>query len=526
VRPRVALALAVAVVASVLAGPAVPAPPVEWVAERAYVPTRHGEVFVDYVRPMTGKAPVLLAMAVDRADRTSGTTYYDAIKRRYAERGYAHAYADVLGTGWSGGCWDYGGRASTEAAAAVVEWLGTRPWSTGRVGMVGLWQTFEVAALAPRHLAAIVPQEAPTSWYHLNYEGGVLQASSDDEPAQTARPGALAPMPYDAYGAAPGADPAHPVAAAAGPCAVAEHAVRGYQRPAYDAFWRERDWASRAANIRAAVLAQHGWGDAEVKPDQLVRLLRGLRRSADVRVVIGNWDFADMYESSQPDSVVFPVDPFAYLDLFLARHLKGVRDPRLDQVPRVLTESSDRRFRTTLPLGPPGTTIPLGAPLPGGTGSFVNTGTETSKVFKADVTAQRGFAAYAHPVRRDTRLAGAGEAVLRLTTTLPRGQVVVTLLDLPPESDAATVVTLGLLDLRFRDSLTAPKDVPVGTPLTVRVPLRPNDYVLRQGHRLVVAVAGSDVVWGVPDSTVGQTVTVLPGSAVRLPLLSPAAGLV
>ena len=84
-------------------------------------------------------------------------------------RGYARAVADVPGTGNSGGCWDYGGTLERQAGYDLVEWLGTRPWSSGRVGMIG--GSYDgttanmVAADNAPHLATIVPEVAIGRWY-------------------------------------------------------------------------------------------------------------------------------------------------------------------------------------------------------------------------------------------------------------------------------------------------------------------------------------------------------------------------
>ena len=42
-----------------------------------------------------------------------------------------------------------------------------------------------------------------------------------------------------------------------------------------------------------------------------------------------------------------------------------------------------------------------------------------------------------------------------MSCSLPRGQVAATLFDVTGDGTAGTVITLGLLDLRFRDSLAA-----------------------------------------------------------------------
>jgi X-Pro dipeptidyl-peptidase len=264
------------------------------------------------------------------------------------------------------------------------------------------------------------------------------------------------------------------------------------------------------------------------KPNNFTRYWLNLRRSVDARAIVGQWEHTDVF--AQGKSLDIPLHQAEYLDKFFATHLKGARNTGLERIPRVLTQAQDGVFRTSLPMTVKQTAFSLAHPAAGvgtlgakgtGSGTFTNTNSETSKRFKSDPTTQQGFTAYATtPFRKDTRLAGSGSVTLRLTCSLPRGQVAATLLDVSPEQTAAKVVTLGLLDLRFRDSLAAPKDVPVGAPFTATVTLRPQDYVVKAGHRLVLTVAGSDVVWGVPDVAAGQQIAVLPDSVLRLPLVA------
>jgi X-Pro dipeptidyl-peptidase len=515
-----------------------------WVEEKAYVPTPYGDMYVDFVRPATGRAPVILHITPYRViygdvDPTANRT--DFYRTHFQPQGYAIAYADLIGTGQSGGCWDYGGKAEAASGAALVDWLGTRPWSNGKVGMIGTSYDgaiqAEIATLAPKHLAAIVPQEPVTSWYEYNYDHAVTHNSTDDTSAAETGYPVGTPDLFDAVlGTTPNPDPSHvspesvqqAAKDAASGCDIAEHETRGhYAQPEYTDFWRERDWALRAGNVKAAVLMQHGWRDMNTKPNQFTRYWLGLTHAAERRAILGQWEHTDVF-SSKPAGVPFPVTPIEYLDGFFAKWLKGAKDRSFEKLPKIMSEAQDKQFRATLPMTgkqtayvlshPAGTIGALGGK-GSGSGTFVNSGTETSKTYKSDPTTQRGFTAYAAaPVRRDTRLAGAGSATLRLTCSLPRGQLAVTLLDAGPEGATPVVVTLGLLDLRFRDSLAVAKDVPTTGPFTATVALRPQDYVLKAGHHLVLTVAGSDVVWGVPDPVAGQQVAVLAGSVLRLPL--------
>jgi X-Pro dipeptidyl-peptidase len=547
-RLRLIPALAAVLAAGALAVPSSAA--AGWVEERAYVPTPHGEIFVDFARPASGKAPVILSMSPYRylygdADPTANRT--DFYRTHFAPQGYARAYADLLGTGLSGGCWNYGGKAEAEAGAALVEWLGTRPWSNGKVGMIGTSYDgaiqLEIAALAPKHLAAIVPQEPVSSWYEYNYDHAVSHNSNDDtSAAETGYPVGTPDLFDFVLGTTPNPDPGHQTpeslqAAAkdtASGCGIADHELRGHvAQPEFTDFWAERDWSLKAANVKAAVLMQHGWRDMNTKPNNFTRYWNNLRHAADKRAILGQWEHTDVFQS-KPAGVTFPLDAREYLDNFFAKWLKGAKNRDFDRAPKILSQAQDKSFRTTLPmtttkqtayvLTHPGTGVGLLGRNGSGDGTFVNSNGETSKTYKSDVTTQRGFTAYASPAfRKDTRIVGSGTVALRLTCDLPRGQVAATLFDVGPEGTAGKVVTLGLLDLRFRDSLATAKDVPTTGQFNAVVTLRPQDYVVPAGHHLVLTIAGSDVVWGIPDPVAGQQMAVLAGSVLRLPQTSAGA---
>ncbi|MDQ1711589.1 MAG: uncharacterized protein QOE45_1039 [Frankiaceae bacterium] len=541
-RLRLPVLLASLVVATALAVPSHAA--TEWVEERAYVPTKYGEMYVDFVRPKTGKAPVILHITPYRylyTDADPGASRTDFYRARYNRDGYAYAYGDLLGTGLSGGCWNYGGKAEAESGAALVEWLGTRPWSNGKVGMVGTSYDgaiqLEIATLAPKHLAAIVPQEPVSSWYEYNYDHAVTHNSTDDTSAgETGYPVGTPDLFDFVLGTTPNPDATHvtPERAqqdardAASGCGISDHELRGhYAQPEYTDFWKERDWALRAGNVKAAVLFQHGWRDMNTKPNNFTRYWLNLSKAAEKRAIVGQWEHTDIFDTP-PSGVPFPVPPLDVLDGFFAKWLKGRTSKEYERFPKIMSEAQDKSFRSTLPMTAPQTSLVLAHPAAGagtlgvkgtGNGTFVNSGAEASKRYKANPTAQQGFTAYTGAaVRKDTRLAGSGSVVLRMTCSLPRGQVAATLFDVGPEATAGKVITLGLLDLRFRDSLAVAKDVPTGAPFNATVTLRPQDYVLAAGHHLVLTIAGSDAVWGVPDAVAGQQIAVLAGSVLRLPL--------
>jgi hypothetical protein len=99
----------------------------------------------------------------------------------FVQRGYAYAIVDIRGAGASEGTLDdnYFSPREQRDGRNLVEYLGTQPWSNGRVGMYGgSYQgivQYLTAAQRPPHLKAIAPQVAAADLYRdATYHGGML----------------------------------------------------------------------------------------------------------------------------------------------------------------------------------------------------------------------------------------------------------------------------------------------------------------------------------------------------------------
>lgn len=103
---------------------------------------------------------------------------------RFVPDGYALVRVDVRGTGRSPGVLDCYSARETQDLHECIEWAGTQPWSTGKVGLSGVsylasnqWQ---VAALRPAHLAAICVWEGCSDFYReFTRQGAILSGFSD-----------------------------------------------------------------------------------------------------------------------------------------------------------------------------------------------------------------------------------------------------------------------------------------------------------------------------------------------------------
>lgn len=93
--------------------------------------------------------------------------------------GYAVVRVDSRGAGRSPGYLDIFSPRETHDYYHAIEWAGTRPWSSGKVGLNGISyyaiNQWHVAALQPPHLTAMIPWEGAADMYRDWYRhGGIL----------------------------------------------------------------------------------------------------------------------------------------------------------------------------------------------------------------------------------------------------------------------------------------------------------------------------------------------------------------
>jgi putative CocE/NonD family hydrolase len=139
------------------------------------IPMRDGVALVaDVYRPVgEGKFPTVLA-------RTPYNRVTEAALKGgwYAKRGYAFVAQDVRGRFASGGEW-FPFVNETRDGSDTLDWIAERPWSDGKVGMlggsyVGLVQWLAAKSANP-HLTCIVPEVSPPDpQENFPYEGGAF----------------------------------------------------------------------------------------------------------------------------------------------------------------------------------------------------------------------------------------------------------------------------------------------------------------------------------------------------------------
>jgi X-Pro dipeptidyl-peptidase len=531
------IALAAACSTAVIAPPAGAA----IVAETYSVPTVGGaRISVEVQRDDKfdgAKQPIILTYSPYNTlgENVGGSVADDGIASSYNPKGYARAVADVIGTRNSTGCWDYGGPREQQSGVDLVNFLAKLPWSNGKVGMIGGsydGTTANMVAVRGKDvpgLAAIVPQAAINHWYGYAFQDGVRYLGNSEVPSDE---GADTPLGFD-YGLAR-TPPTKPDQASIvdlptgryNPCESVEHTQYGYDTtPDYNGFWRDRDYRKDADKVRVPILVTHGWQDYNVKQSE------GL----DMFESAVNSPLRMLYMWQGPHGT--PGGSYgALVSKFWDYTLKGI-DNGLDEGPLVYSQTrtgtTAGKVEPELAWPPRGThqsVLQLGrgdaggilAPLAGGEdASFTDLGnTSEEAILETGLTDERSWLTYqSEPLSAPVRIAGSPVLDALITDSSDHGQLSPSLLDIAPDG-SATVISRGHLNLLYRNSLEFARPVTPGAPTRARVRFAPQDQTIPAGHRIGLIVAGSNVVWAVPDLPAGNTYDVRNGtSRLLLPIV-------
>ena len=100
----------------------------------------------------------------------------------WTKNGYAVVRVDERGLGQSPGLLDTMSRGTSEAFFDAIEWAAEQPWSSGKVGLLGIsyyaGSQWRVAALQPKGLSAIIPWEGMSDYYRDRCRHGGIFSDS------------------------------------------------------------------------------------------------------------------------------------------------------------------------------------------------------------------------------------------------------------------------------------------------------------------------------------------------------------
>jgi putative CocE/NonD family hydrolase len=469
-------------------------------------------------------------------------------------RRYAVVAVDTRGTGASFGHQDILlDDPEVRDFGEIIDWSARQPWSNGRVGAYGFsyrgMLAVSMASLGRPALKAIAPSFDPTDLYHLTYPGGVFsQTFLKKWGAQTAgldrgeipcqgvcRWLVAGPKPTDA-------DRDSALLRAA----IAEHARN------YDVFacarrapWRDntlctsgktitqvselaRRDAVQRSNVPMYVTA--GWFDATL-PAEVLQRVSGFSNPQQVVIgAISHGGFMSTDPFSPPKADVDPPYKRQIGDMadFFDKYLKADGRPGPSSVRYEVLNGGGWRDATGWP--PPGSRQRLYADA-GGALSPVPPRQDGADAYAVDFSAASGpLSRYQSPVdlsqtgyadraaadrklltytsapqTEDLLIAGDPEADLTIASSAPDGMVIVYLEDVLP-SGRVVYLTEGVLRLAARKISPTPvgadslhsylggdaEPMAPGRAERIRIALSPIAFILREGERLRLAIAGAD----------------------------------
>jgi X-Pro dipeptidyl-peptidase len=356
--------LALGLLSGLLVSPTVAStsgPPYEQSEATNYiVKTRHGFMFLEAIHPMDGgkivKSPTILTITPYSSLGRNG----DAAE--WVPDGYTRITADVIGTGNSGGCYDYGATREKETGYDVVEWIAKQKWSNGKVAMMGGsydgTTAIATAVTDPPHLTTIVPQLAISRWYEYAYSGGIRYSFTNEKLGRTGTDSGVlideqgfdTPLLFDfGFSTPPPLDPQDPnwqerVESSITPCDELNHIQGGYDldTPDYNKFWLERDYIKDAKNVDIPVLVTGAWGDWNVKQEESVNFFKAITNSPKRVLFMGSRWQAHSLPGGKYDKV---------LHQWMDHYLRGV-DNGIEKMPEVVSEMANLEGPTKWYEGP------------------------------------------------------------------------------------------------------------------------------------------------------------------------------
>ncbi|GAA0975378.1 Cocaine esterase [Nocardioides aquaticus] len=489
--------------------------------------TLHADVLRPEGLAPTEKTPVILSVGpyFNHAGQTGQETDEVQPSSRFddlidgaslMERGYTVVLVDNRGFGASTGCLDWMGAGEQADVRKAVRWSASRPWSTGKVGMygksydavTGLWG----ADLDPRGLEAVVAQEPLWNMYPYLYSNDVPRGNQTGTPLAYNSIASLGGTSGDTdrYNQAAAYEQQHPECLARN---LRDNVSNTSQR---DPYWALRNQAAKATGARTPLFVTQGFTESNTKPEQMEQYLRN--HVGPTRGWLGPWEHVRGNE----------VDPrtgelsqgrsgfFAEVGRFYDRHLKGIRSAK-DPAFAIQDNVGQWRAQRTWPVADTTRAVSIGS------GRYVDAGPVEAAVRRGDATgtglsaaqarrvaelqvppttverrdgdvdqqvrsslgtaAERAdaelsvagllptsYQTWSRPVRQETRVTGTPRVTL---TTRGEGQVHVTMWDVDPEAQTATLINENVAELGARGRA---------------FDLKGMDWTLAQGHRMAIGV--------------------------------------
>ncbi|MBI4392464.1 MAG: CocE/NonD family hydrolase [Euryarchaeota archaeon] len=433
----------------------------------------------------------------------------DNFVKQFVRRGFAFGYADVRGTGDSGGCMDLRGQLDIEDAYRLTEWLGTREWSNGKVGFIGAsypGSEAHIAAIANNpHLGGVIPVVASTSFYNYHHKGGVPYSNhfgTNTGYTQNAYGPTRNPQ-YENWLERQATEPAK--------CDTSyQLAVQLDQSGAYNAWWNDRNLRWRVGEAKVPVLMGQGLADWNVKPDHIANYYNDLGNARKI-LIAGQWPHQYPANATLPDASG-PGDTarftaygawWEYAVAFFDETLLSVHTGLFDE-DIAFIQGSDKVWRTYPGEWPPkgveklmlGLT-PSGLTLDGSSSGTLSWDAKPKQVAGSPVAADETIGASEQVVLELPPLAGAihtaGTPKLNVTIVSTAANVhLVAVLEATNETGAWVRENYGYLNPIYRSGLETPEKLIPGKATRVTIEMYPQEDVFKAGTKLRLILRSVD----------------------------------
>ncbi len=460
-----------------------------------------------------GPWPALLEALPYRKDDI--TASYRPEYRRLAEAGYVMCRVDVRGTGSSQGIAtdEYPAIERTDLMT-VIDWLATREWSSGAVGMYGTsysgFNSIQLAMERPSALKAIIPIFATDDRFgdDVHYFGGARkQLDLVDYPTYMVAMNALPPVP-SIYGDGWREEWERRVAG------TEPWVINWFEHQRVDDYWKSGSLRFDYDAIQVPTMIIAGWADGY--RNNTFRTFEAL--TCPKRLIIGPWSHASTDTCLPgPNHDLLP-EHLKWWDHWLKGSDNGVdREPPILVYAQRSTRPApdraevrgawrhepawpaDRLTPTTWSLAKSDTDAPdshgddlavrgdvgwsawisCAGAMPWGQSSDQRPDEVHSLTFTWD------------ELENDLEIMGHARLSLRVASTAPVAYLSAKLCDVFPDG-TSSLVTRGMLNLATRDSRTDPSPMEPGTSYDIELELEAMSWTFEAGHRVRLDLAGAD----------------------------------
>lgn len=467
------------------------------VREQIRVPMRDGmRLFAEVIRPVgAGRYPVILELSPYNGGAAplspGGRTGYlpgvaAGLAGYFAPRGYAVVLADLRGTGESDGCMNYMGPVDRLDAYDLIEWLGSRSWSDGRVGMTGVSYVGSTpifaAAARPPSLKTIVPVAGIAQMYDHQFQAGVPYSLQWLGPA--AYYDATADPPYDLT------DPRFARTGAEFGCGAPDSALVNHAdlvTGRYTAWHAARDFRDAATAADIPIFLVQGFPDGSVRPAATEWFFK--RDRAGDKAWLGQWGHDATNRHEQWRGV---------LHRWFDKHLMQ-RDVDTGPPVEVFLNGGDRPIDDETYLSVP-PTVRTAARWPSATSSMtfypwpdgsLRTEVPPATTVLVPVSAQRGGMSFqTDPFERDIEFTGTPRA--SITLALPDGRRIDVHGILFDGNYQNVRLGASAMNPELRNGLGTIEPISPGAPMTLTPPGQPLDRRVLAGSSLRFKIDAKD----------------------------------